>query len=68
MANSNNKKKPALSPAAAKVLEQYRSAGQPKPGAASTAGAGDDGTGAKPATPAAPPPATRLPKAAGRGK
>ena len=27
-----SKKKPALSPAAAKILEQYRSSGQPKPG------------------------------------
>jgi hypothetical protein len=63
---ATSKKKPALSPAAAKILEQYRSSGQPKPG--NTAGAsGDEGNASKP-TPAAPPAAARLPKASGRGK
>lgn len=61
-----SKKKPALSPAAAKILEQYRSAGQPKPGTASNAN-GEEGSSAKP-TPSAPPAAARLPKASGRGK
>lgn len=64
---ATSKKKPALSPAAAKILEQYRSSGQPKPGAAPSA-TGDESGGAKPTTSAAPPPAARLPKAAGRGK
>jgi hypothetical protein len=63
---ATSKKKPALSPAAAKILEQYRSSGQPKPGATPTT-TGEEGSSAKP-TPSAPPPATRLPKAAGRGK
>ncbi|MBB6048855.1 hypothetical protein [Armatimonas rosea] len=64
---ATSKKKPALSPAAAKILEQYRSSGQPKPGAAPSSTADDSGA-SKPATAAAPPAAARLPKAAGRGK
>lgn len=62
-----SKKKPTLSPQAAKILEQYRSASQPKPGAAPTASGEEGGNAAKPA-PSAPPPAARLPKAAQRGK
>ena len=61
-----SKKKPALSPQAAKVLEQYRSAGQPKPGD-NTGAPTPEGTGIKPG-PGAPPPAIRLPKSAQRGK
>lgn len=61
-----NKKKPALSPQAAKVLEQYRSASQPKPGDNPSAPAAE-GTAIKPG-PGAPPPAMRLPKSAQRGK
>jgi hypothetical protein len=61
-----SKKKPALSPAAAKILEQYRSSGQPKPGTPAGA-AGEEGNSAKPA-PTTPPPSVRLPKASGRGK
>ena len=60
-----SKKKPALSPAAAKILEQYRSSGQPKPGASATTT--EEGNSAKP-PPTAPPPSVRLPKASGRGK
>ncbi len=60
-----SKKKPALSPQAAKILEQYRSSGQPKPGASATTT--EEGNTAKP-TPSTPPPSVRLPKASGRGK
>lgn len=63
-----SKKKPTLSPQAAKVLEQYRNAGQPKPGENSGAPT-PDGAPAKPGPgSAAPPAAARLPKSAQRGK
>ena len=61
-----SKKKPALSPQAAKVLERYRSAGQPKPGDNPGAPAAE-GAAIKPG-PGAPPPAIRLPTSAQRGK
>lgn len=63
---ATSKKKPALSPQAAKILEQYRSAGQPKPGA--TPSNTEEGSAAAKPAPTAPPPSVRLPKAAGRGK
>ena len=63
------KKKPTVSPDAAKILEQYRNAGKPQP-AGGTEGSGTPSEGnGTPARPSAPPPsAGRIQRSGNRGK
>jgi hypothetical protein len=61
------KKKPHVSPEAAKILEQYRNAGKTAPGGADGNGhAGEDE--AAPARPSAPPHAPKMRRSGTRGK
>lgn len=65
----SGKKKAALPPSAAKILEQYRSAAKSGGSAAQSSEAGPDAASAKPAKPAAPAPGSSAMRRSGtRGK
>ena len=65
MANPKPTKKPALSPEAAKVLEQYRNAGKGIPASDGSGVAGENTGGVKPT---GPPPAQPMRRSGTRGK
>ena len=64
---STKKKKPAVSPEAAKILEQYRNAGKSRPGADGE-GVEPASDGAGPARPVAPPHRATIQRSGNRGK
>ena len=68
--NSSKPTKPrTLSPEAARILEQYRSAGKGIPAGADGTASPDGGTaGGAPGKPAGPPPAAQMRRSGSRGK
>jgi hypothetical protein len=67
MAAAPKKKRP-ISPEAAKILEQYRNAGKPQPGATGTGGTLPDGEGGSGQRTAPPPSAAQQRRSGTRGK
>jgi hypothetical protein len=60
-------KKPAMTPQAAKILEQYRNAGKSQTNAAAP-GNGDEAEGSAPRPSSPPPPSSIRPRSGTRGK
>ena len=61
------KKKPALTPSAAKILEQYRNAGKPAPPIGETANGGDSSLGTPRASTPPPPGSASMRRSGTRG-
>lgn len=62
------KKKPTVSPEAAKILEQYRNAGKPQPEQTADGSATPGGGGAARANTPAPPGSAKIQRSGSRGK